>query len=64
MLRVVPLTQYCVLSGENENAVKRRIERGHWVLGVHYHKNKNVRERAIDLEGVENWWREGSSEFL
>lgn len=64
MLRVIPLKKYCAITGESVGAIERRIDRGYWVLGVHYHKRKEVKERAIDLDAIEKWWREGSKEFL
>lgn len=59
MLTTVPISQYCVISGESLNAIKGRIERGHWVKGKHYFKVANVRERWIDLEAVSEWVRSG-----
>lgn len=57
MLKTVPLSQYCIISGESLKAVERRIERGHWVKGKHYFSIANVRERWVDLEAISDWAR-------
>lgn len=61
MLTTVPLSQYCVISGETIKAVERRIERGYWAKGKHYFSVANVRERWVDLEAVSEWVRSGGS---
>ncbi|CAG9000626.1 MAG: hypothetical protein CENE_02626 [Candidatus Celerinatantimonas neptuna] len=59
MLGCVPLSQYCHISGESEAAVKKRIERGIWQIGVQVRKVNGVKERWIDLEAVTEWARNG-----
>jgi len=61
MLTTVPLSQYCVISGESLTAVERRIERGHWIKGKHYFKPANVRERWVDLLAISDWARSSGS---
>ena len=61
MLTTIPLSQYCVVSGENLKAVERRIERGYWVKGKHYFSVANVRERWVDLIAVSEWVRSSGS---
>lgn len=56
----VPLSVYCSLYGESEDAVNKRIQRGAWRQGREYHKISGVRERWIDLEAVSRWVRENS----
>lgn len=57
MLRVMPLSSYCAIYGETKEAVCRRIDRGVWVQGIHWHKPDHVKERWLDLEGIEKWAR-------
>jgi len=61
MLTTVPLSQYCVISGESIKAVERRIERGYWVKGSHYFTPANVRERWVDLVAISDWARNSGS---
>lgn len=58
-MECVPLKKYCEMSGEKEDAVKRRIDRGIWIEGVHFIKVAHVRERWIDIKEVEKWVRNG-----
>jgi len=60
-LSVVPLSKYCEISGENPDTVKRRIERGVWVLGRQVCKMQHVKERWIDLDEVDKWARNGGN---
>ncbi|AOW76279.1 excisionase [Colwellia sp. PAMC 20917] len=57
MLNILPLHQYCEISGESQTAVIKRIERGIWIVGQHVIKIPNVRERWIDIIEVEKWAR-------
>ena len=57
MLSIVPIKQYCKLSGETLASVTRRIERGLWIEGKQVVKINGVRERWIDLTEVETWAR-------
>ena len=61
MLRTLPLSKYCEISGESQKAIERRIERGYWVQGKQFFTVAHVRERWVDLEGVEAWVRAGGS---
>lgn len=61
VLTTVPLSQYCVISGESIKAVERRIERGYWVKGSHYFTPANVRERWVDLVAISDWARNSGS---
>ena len=61
VLTTVPLSQYCVISGESIKAVERRIERGSWVKGSHYFTPANVRERWVDLVAISDWARNSGS---
>ena len=61
MIKVVPLSKYCELSGEEKKTVVRRIERGVWQTGKQVCEMSGVRERWIDLDEVEKWARNGGS---
>lgn len=56
----VPLSRYCHLYGESVEAVNKRIQRGLWQKGVHYHSVNGVKERWIDLNAVSRWVLENS----
>jgi len=58
-METVPIKKYCEESGESHSAVIRRMERGIWLEGVHFHKVKHVKERWIDKKAVEQWVRNG-----
>lgn len=60
MTGCVPLSTYCEIANESPDAVNKRIQRGIWAKGVHYHTVEGVREKWIDLDAVSNWVRENS----
>ncbi len=58
-LKVMPLKKYCEESGETENAVQRRIDRGYWLVGKEVLKIDHVKQNWIDIEAVAEWARNG-----
>lgn len=56
----IPLKTYCAAFGESLDVVNKRIQRGVWQKGVHYHAVKNVRGRWVDLDAISKWIRENS----
>lgn len=60
-MEVVPLRMYCKETGEKQDAIERRIQRGIWVEGVHFHKVAHVKERWVDKKAIEKWVRSGGS---
>lgn len=59
-LGCVPLSAYCQSHGESSEQVKKRIQRGVWLEGVHVLRIDGVRERWVDLDEVAKWARQNS----
>lgn len=63
-LDCVPISKYCLDSGETVDAVNKRIQRGLWVEGVQVLKVDGVKERWIDLTEVSKWARKNKDQYL
>lgn len=59
-LDCVPLSAYCKETGENVEAINKRIQRGLWREGIHVLKVEGVKERWIDLTEVTKWARQNN----
>ncbi|HGK4840539.1 excisionase [Klebsiella pneumoniae] len=56
-LECVPISMYCTQTGENLEAINKRIQRGIWREGTQILKIPGVKERWVDLVEVTNWAR-------
>lgn len=52
--RYVLVPAFCAWTGYTEKAVRRKIEDGVWVEGVHYRKSPDGRIQ-MDMEAYERW---------
>lgn len=57
-ITVIPLELYCTVFNDSTEAIKKRLHRGTWVMGVQVHKPKGQNKLWVDLEGVEKWVRD------
>ncbi|EMD1718696.1 excisionase [Providencia stuartii] len=51
------LPAYCNLYGETPEAINKRLQRQHWIEGVHVLKVEGSKERWIDITEVNKWAR-------
>lgn len=59
-LDCVPLSAYCLSTGESREAIDKRIQRGFWQEGVQVLKPDGSKERWVDLSEVNKWARQNS----
>lgn len=52
--RFVTIELASLMTGLSEEAIRKRIERGHWVAGKQYRRVSDGRV-WIDTEGIEAW---------
>ena len=57
-LYCVPISTYCIETGETPDAITKRVQRGVWREGIHVLKVEGVKERWIDLNEVAKWARQ------
>ena len=53
--RALPIDIYCGLYGDTRDAIKKRIQKGHWNRGVHTIVPDGVKGIWINLEAVDKW---------
>ena len=53
----LPISAYCNLYGETPEAINKRLQRQHWIEGVHVLKVEGSKERWIDITEVKKWAR-------
>jgi hypothetical protein len=58
-LDCIPLSAYCMSTGESIDAINKRIQRGVWKEGIQILKVDGVKERWVDLTEVTKWARKG-----
>ncbi|CNL00609.1 Uncharacterised protein [Yersinia frederiksenii] len=56
-LDCIPISTYCLNTGETVEAINKRIQRGIWREGRQVLKVDGVKERWIDLTEVSKWAR-------
>ena len=54
MVRYVLIPKFCELTGYTEKAVRRKIDDGVWLHGIHYSKSGDRRIK-INLEEYDKW---------
>ena len=53
-LRFVLIPLFCAMTGYTDRAVRRKIQDGVWIQGVHWRKSPDNRIQ-IDLENYTKW---------
>lgn len=56
-LDCIPISAYCITTGETVEAINKRVQRGVWREGRQVLKVDGVKERWIDLTEVSKWAR-------
>lgn len=56
-LDCIPISAYCLNTGETVEAINKRVQRGIWREGRQVLKVNGVKERWIDLTEVSKWAR-------
>lgn len=56
-LECIPLSMYCLQTGETVEAINKRVQRGVWLDGKHIFKIEGVKERWVDLAEITKWAR-------
>lgn len=56
-LECIPLSMYCLQTGETVEAINKRVQRGVWRDGKHIFKIEGVKERWVDLTEITKWAR-------
>jgi hypothetical protein len=53
-MRYVLVNKFCELTGYTDKAVRRKIEEGVWVEGIHYRRAPDG-HLTIDIQNYYNW---------
>ncbi len=56
-MRVVPLEAYCTAMKLEKSAIYGRLNRGTWRIGHEVIKTKGVKGLFVDLDAVDEWFR-------
>jgi hypothetical protein len=55
---LVLLKKAAEIKGTTPKAIERKIDKGRWIEGIHWHKDPDGR-RWIDLDEVDKWVLQG-----
>lgn len=53
-MKWVTLKKFCSDTGYTEASIRQKIQRGNWLLGIHYKKSPDGRIQ-VNLEGYQKW---------
>jgi len=53
--RALPIDIYCGIFGDTRDAIKKRLQRGHWLQGKHVLVPEGVKTQWVNLEAVDEW---------